>query len=109
MTSTTLNGAAVLLLGATGGVGRALGEELAARGAALTLVGRDQQRLDQLTVAGPRVALDLRSPDACAAAVRTAVEHHGKLDVVINAVVGSPLFGEYQFLWDLRMVQRKCF
>ena len=86
MTSTTLNGASVLLLGATGGLGQALGEELAARNAALTLVGRDQQRLDQLTVAGPRVALDLRSPDACATAMRTAVEQHGKLDVVINAV-----------------------
>ena len=93
MTTTTLNGASVLLLGATGGLGRALGEELAARGAALTLAGRDQQRLDQLTVAGPRVALDLRSPDACARAVRTAVEHHGKLDVVINAV-GVVAFGD---------------
>jgi len=93
MTTTTLNGASVLLLGATGGLGRALGEELAARGAALTLVGRDQQRLDQLTTAGPRVALDLRSPDACATAMRTAVEHHGKLDVVINAV-GVVAFGD---------------
>ena len=44
MTTTTLNGASVLLLGATGGLGRALGQELAARGAVLTLVGRDQQR-----------------------------------------------------------------
>ncbi len=93
MTSTTLKGASVLLLGATGGLGRALGEELAARGAALTLVGRDQQRLDQLTAAGPRVALDLRSPDACATAMRTAVEQHGKLDVVINAV-GVVAFGD---------------
>jgi cyclic-di-GMP-binding biofilm dispersal mediator protein len=93
MTTTTLNGASVLLLGASGGLGRALGEELAARGAALTLVGREQQRLDQLTVAGPRVALDLRSPDACATAMRTAVEHHGKLDVVINAV-GVVAFGD---------------
>jgi len=93
MTTTTLNGASVLLLGATGGLGRALGEELAARNAALTLVGRDQQRLDQLTVAGPRVALDLRSPDACATAMRTAVEHHGKLDVVVNAV-GVVAFGD---------------
>ena len=93
MTSTTLNGASVLLLGATGGLGQALGEELAARNAALTLVGRDQQRLDQLTVAGPRVALDLRSPDACATAMRTAFEHHGKLDVVINAV-GVVAFGD---------------
>ena len=93
MTGTSLNGASVLLLGATGGLGQALGDELAGRNAALTLVGRDQQRLEQLTVAGPRVALDLRSPDACATAIRTAVEHHGKLDVVINAV-GVVAFGD---------------
>jgi len=93
MTGTSLNGASVLLLGATGGLGQALGEELAARNAVLTLVGRDQHRLDQLTASGPRVALDLRSPDACAAAMRTAVEQHGKLDVVINAV-GVVAFGD---------------
>ena len=93
MTGTSLNGASVLLLGATGGLGRALGEELVARNASLTMVGRDQQRLDQLTGGGPRVALDLRSPDACATAIRTAVEHHGKLDVVINAV-GVVAFGD---------------
>jgi len=93
MTSTALRGASVLLLGATGGLGRALGEELGARGAALTMVGRDQQRLDELTVPGPRMAHDLRLPDACAAAIRTAVDHYGKLDVVINAV-GVVAFGD---------------
>lgn len=39
MTDASLDGASVLLLGATGGLGRALAEELTARGAALTLVG----------------------------------------------------------------------
>jgi NAD(P)-dependent dehydrogenase (short-subunit alcohol dehydrogenase family) len=41
MTGTSLNGASVLLLGATGGLGRALGEELAARNAALDLAAAD--------------------------------------------------------------------
>ena len=93
MTDTSLEGASVLLLGATGGLGRALAEELTARGAALTFVGRDQQRLDQLTITGPRLALDLRSPDVCATAMRAAVDHHGKVDVVINAV-GVVAFGD---------------
>ena len=93
MATTSLDGASVLLLGATGGLGGALGTELAGRGATLTLVGRDRTRLEQLDIPGARVALDLRAPDACAAAVRAAVEHGGRLDVVINAV-GVVAFGD---------------
>jgi cyclic-di-GMP-binding biofilm dispersal mediator protein len=93
MATTSLDGASVLLLGATGGLGGAIGRELAGRGATLTLVARDQSRLDQLDLPGARVALDLRSPDACAAAVRAAVDHGGQLDVVINAV-GVVAFGD---------------
>jgi cyclic-di-GMP-binding biofilm dispersal mediator protein len=93
MATTSLDGASVLLLGATGGLGGALGMELAGRGATLTLVGRDRTRLEQLDLPGARVALDLRAPDACAAAVRAAVEHGGRLDVVINAV-GVVAFGD---------------
>ncbi|CAB4627922.1 unannotated protein [freshwater metagenome] len=93
MATTSLDGASVLLLGATGGLGGALGMELAGRGATLTLVGRDRTRLEQLDIPGARVALDLRAPDACAAAVRAAVEHGGRLDVVINAV-GVVAFGD---------------
>jgi len=97
MASTSLAGASVLLLGATGGLGRALGLELASRGALLTLVGRDQDRLDRLDLPGARVALDLRSPDACARAVGAAVDHNGHLDVVINAV-GVVAFGDVESL-----------
>ena len=97
MASTTLAGASVLLLGATGGLGGALGHELASRGAVLTLVGRDQDRLDRLDLPGTRVALDLRSPDACARAVRTASDQNGHLDVVINAV-GVVAFGDVESL-----------
>jgi cyclic-di-GMP-binding biofilm dispersal mediator protein len=42
---TSLDGAHVLLIGATGGLGTAIGRELAARGAALTLSGRSADRL----------------------------------------------------------------
>ena len=59
----------------------------------MTLVARDQGRLEQLDLPGARVALDLRSPDACAAAVRAAVDHGGQLDIVINAV-GLVAFGD---------------
>ncbi|MDP2290181.1 MAG: SDR family oxidoreductase [Actinomycetota bacterium] len=82
----------MLLAGATGGLGRAIGAELHRRGAALTLVARNAAHLGELALPGARVALDLRAPDACVAAVRAAVEHRGQLDVVVNAV-GVVAFG----------------
>lgn len=88
----SLDDASVLLAGATGGLGRAIGAELVRRGATLTLVSRSPDRLDALDLPGARAALDLRAPDACAAAVAAAVEHSGGLDVVINAV-GVVAFG----------------
>lgn len=97
MASTSLNEASVLLLGATGGLGTALGVELASRGAALTLVARDQGRLERSELPGTRVAVDLRSPDGCATAIRVALEHNGRLDVVINAV-GVVAFGDVESL-----------
>jgi len=82
----------VLLVGATGGLGRALGAEAARRGALLTLIARSTATLSTVDVPGAQVALDLRSPEACTTAVNAAVERHGRLDVVINAV-GVVAFG----------------
>lgn len=87
-----VRGASVLVAGATGGIGGALADELHRRGAVLTLVSRGSDRLDRMTVPGRRIALDLRTPDACARAVDAAMGHAGGLDVVINAV-GVVAFG----------------
>lgn len=82
----------MLLTGATGGIGRALAAELAQRGAQRTLVARDRAALEAIPGPAARLAVDLRSPEACDQAVRTAQEHAGHLDVVINAV-GVVAFG----------------
>ena len=87
-----LDGMSVLVAGATGGLGRAIGAELARRGAALTLVSRSAQRLGELDLPGARAALDLRSPESCATAVAVAIDHHGHLDILVNAV-GVVAFG----------------
>lgn len=87
-----LQGASVLLVGATGGIGQALGAEMAQRGAILTLVARRAEGLSALAIPGARVALDLRAPEACSAAIGSAVEHGGGVDVVVNAV-GVVAFG----------------
>ncbi len=87
-----LQGASVLLAGASGGLGSALATELHDRGANLTLVARRPEPLDGLAVPGRRVALDLRTFEACNEAVDQAVANGGGLDVVINAV-GVVAFG----------------
>lgn len=86
-----------LIVGATGGLGSAIARELSRQGMTLTLVARDQGRLDALDVEGHRVAIDLRGPDACRAAVDAAVAHAGGLDVVVNAV-GVVAFGSVEEL-----------
>lgn len=84
--------ASVLVVGATGGLGSRISQQLAKRGAALTLVGRTADRVEALDVDGTALALDMRLPANVDAAVDAAVEAHGRLDVVINAA-GVVAFG----------------
>ncbi len=88
----TMEGHSVLVAGATGGLGSLIAADLADRGATLTMVSRQPEKLDALTVPGQRVALDLRDPSSCEAAVKAALEHGGRLDAVVNAV-GVVAFG----------------
>ena len=81
----------VLLTGATGGLGRATAEALAARGATLVLSSRKAEELDALALALPgeghrRIVCDLGEPDA---ADRLAAEA-GDVDVLVaNAGLGA--------------------
>jgi cyclic-di-GMP-binding biofilm dispersal mediator protein len=86
------NGTSALITGATGGLGTAIATELHARGAELTLVGRTDDKLSELPVAGSRLALDLRLPESCEEAVEASLRHQGRLDVVVNAT-GVVAFG----------------
>jgi NAD(P)-dependent dehydrogenase (short-subunit alcohol dehydrogenase family) len=81
-----------LILGSTGGIGRALCEQLAKRGAALVLGGRDPDRLSELAAAtgGEACPGDARDAAAVEAAVARAVERFGRLDGAAN-LVGSIL------------------
>lgn len=87
-----LDGRSALVVGASGGLGSAIAVDLAGRGAQLTLVGRDEQRLAALDLVAHRRLLDLRDPANCQAAVQAAVDHAGRLDIVVNAV-GVVAFG----------------
>ncbi len=84
----------ILLTGATGGIGRALAIQLAAAGAQLLLVGRDNAALSalskQLTGPGHRtLVLDLLAPGAVEELYKVAAEFD--LDGVVNTAGAGQL------------------
>jgi cyclic-di-GMP-binding biofilm dispersal mediator protein len=87
-----ISGRSFLVAGASGGLGRPVTRELAARGAALTLVARDESRLGAIPIEAARVATDLRLPGEAERAVAAAIAEHGRLDGVVNAA-GVVAFG----------------
>ncbi|MFL6089820.1 MAG: SDR family NAD(P)-dependent oxidoreductase [Aeromicrobium sp.] len=76
-----LNGARVLLTGATGGIGHAIARALHARGAELILTGRRTDVLEELAkeVGGTVIAADLADP----AAVTDLMAKAGDVDVLV--------------------------
>jgi meso-butanediol dehydrogenase/(S,S)-butanediol dehydrogenase/diacetyl reductase len=69
-------GKVALVSGAASGIGKAVAERLSAEGA--EVVGADVAEVDG------GVRCDVRDPEACASAVATVIERHGKLDVLAN-------------------------
>ena len=87
----------VVLSGVGPGLGRALGAEAARMGADLVLVSRTERRLQKMAevVEGyGRKALvvptDITDEEQVQALVRTAVEHFGRVDCLINNAFGIP-------------------
>jgi cyclic-di-GMP-binding biofilm dispersal mediator protein len=89
---TQLDGASVLVAGATGGLGAPLCRRLAAAGAQLTLTGRDGDRLAALAVDALCVPADLRRAGAAEKVVEQAVDRYGHLDGLVFAA-GAVAFG----------------
>ena len=77
-----------VILGASGGIGSALCERVAAAGAQLVLGGRDPRRLEDLARAtgGLSFPLDACIPAQVDACVQAAVERYGRLDGIVNCV-----------------------
>ena len=89
----SLNGACVLLVGASGGMGRPLAAALAGRGAHLALAGRDRSRLDQLgVVEHSTFAFDLGEAGVAQPLIVAAAEALGGLDGVV-CCAGAVAFG----------------
>jgi NADP-dependent 3-hydroxy acid dehydrogenase YdfG len=104
--TTTLEGTVALVTGASSGIGEATARALAGSGAAVALVARRRERLDQLageiTGNGGRALVletDVTQRDQAEKAVERAVSELGRLDIVINnagvmllgPIVGAPV------------------
>jgi NAD(P)-dependent dehydrogenase (short-subunit alcohol dehydrogenase family) len=79
---------AVLVTGATSGIGRAAAESLSRAGWWVMVAGRDQQRAQETVeaLAGPggHVIADLAQDDAPQTLVDTTLEQAGRLDALVN-------------------------
>ncbi|MER6678179.1 SDR family NAD(P)-dependent oxidoreductase [Streptomyces sp. NPDC000983] len=90
-----IDGARVLVAGATGELGTALTAELAGRGARPALAGRYLSRLARAArdrPGAPTAVFDAYDPSSCARAVHRAAAELGGLDAVVT-VFGTVAFG----------------
>jgi cyclic-di-GMP-binding biofilm dispersal mediator protein len=94
-----LQGASLLIVGATGGLGRVLASELVAKGAVVTLASRTEAGLFSLGIPGAMVAGDVTKPGVPESFVSAALEAHQRLDGVIYAA-GAVAFGSVAELSD---------
>jgi short-subunit dehydrogenase len=92
MAARALEGASVVVTGASGGIGRHIARQLADAGARLTLAARNHSALEALGIDATLVSADLRDAESGAAIVAAAVASHGRLDGLVNAA-GVVAFG----------------
>ena len=85
------DGRSILVTGASSGLGAAAVRRFAAGGGRVYAASRDQARLDEVAASCDGLpgevrsgALDVASPADCRAAVDSAVEAYGRLDVLVN-------------------------
>ena len=109
---------ACVVTGASRGIGRATAEMLAAEGAALLLVGRDQERLQQTAercrAAGGRgeiLALDVTAPDVGERVLSACLERFERVDALVNGAGTSAVKsleeltdGDWQAQWELHVM-----
>jgi NADP-dependent 3-hydroxy acid dehydrogenase YdfG len=111
--SDTLEGQAVIVTGASSGIGEATARTLAARGARVALVARRADRLEKLAseIAGRghtalAIEADVTDQEQAIAAVERTVGDFGRLDVLVNnagVMLLGPIAGAPTEEWD-RMV-----
>ena len=96
---TQISGASIVIVGASGGLGREIAGLLADRGARLALAGRDAGRLGALGLEGLVLEGDVTTPGVPAQWVQRVLDQHQRLDGVIYAA-GAVAFGSVTEISD---------
>jgi NAD(P)-dependent dehydrogenase (short-subunit alcohol dehydrogenase family) len=88
-----LEGEVALITGSTAGIGQAIAQRFAAEGASVLVTGRDRERGERVVQGcngrGSFVSADLQDPSTPEVLVRAAIEHFGRLTILVNNAAGS--------------------
>jgi NADP-dependent 3-hydroxy acid dehydrogenase YdfG len=105
-----LDAAVSIVTGASGGIGGAAALALAERGGRIVITGRRVDRLAELSEAivqrggqATLVAGDISSPATAEAVADAAIEHYGRIDILVNAAgygPPMPLVDLPESVWD---------
>jgi short-subunit dehydrogenase len=81
-----INGSHVLVTGGSQGIGVDIAREFSRRGAEVSVLGRNLERLASVAkeLNGNAIQLDLGDDDAVLDAIETVEGHHGGIDILIN-------------------------
>jgi NAD(P)-dependent dehydrogenase (short-subunit alcohol dehydrogenase family) len=95
-----VDGKVALVTGASRGIGRAIAARLCEAGAAVMLVARHAEALEEaaesMAAGGAEVtwrAANVGDPEAAVACTAAAVESYGSLDILVNNAGTNPYFG----------------
>lgn len=94
MSSRSLAGRKVVVVGASAGIGRAFAVRAVKEGARVLVAARRADRLDEVVTSaggGTAVVCDVRDPAGCARLAATAAGELGDIDLLVSAVGFAPL------------------
>jgi 3-oxoacyl-[acyl-carrier protein] reductase len=73
-----------LITGATGGIGKAIAEQMAATGATVIITGRNAEKLNEFGSEFIKIPADLGKSGEADRLVKEAIEKAGRIDILVN-------------------------